>query len=98
MKRMIGTGLSLLLLTALTVPSAKAETKIDRQLQLTHPTRTTNGVTMQSPMDASTQEKTNVTEGQVAEQKTVTSEQTPNLSERDRIIQEYQTQRVIRDR
>jgi hypothetical protein len=53
---------------------------------------------MQSPMDASTQEKTNVTEGQVAEQKTVTSEQTPNLSERDRIIQEYQTQRVIRDR
>jgi hypothetical protein len=98
MKRMIGTGLFFLLLTALTVSNAKAETKIERQFQLTHPTQTSNGTTTQSPADVPNQEKANTTEEQVTEQTTITSEPTPKLSERDRIIQEYQTQTVTRDR
>ncbi|UBF24486.1 hypothetical protein K9N68_22725 [Kovacikia minuta CCNUW1] len=98
MKRIIGSGLSLLVLSTLTVPGAMAETKIERQLQLTHPAQQANPSIAKSPVNLADQGKVAIRDGQMGEQNAITQEQTPKLSERDRIIREYQTQTIIRDR
>lgn len=92
MKRTNLLGTSLLLLSALMVSNAQAETRVEHQLQLTHPRQ----VAVKTSEAASTPKTSTVTltDAQI-EQVAPVKEATPNLSERDRLILERQQQRVI---
>ncbi len=91
MKRTLTAGLSILFLSALTATAAKADNRVEAQLRLTHPTQVTvnsaaqpaeaNGKTALNEVGSNTQN----TDTQIA----------TKLSERDRLILQYQTQTVI---
>jgi hypothetical protein len=85
------TGLSILLISALIVPGATATTRVEAQLHRTHHQLATDAPTQPVPKDTH-QPKSTWTNPQARR----TDSDTPNkLSERDRIIREYQTQTVI---
>jgi hypothetical protein len=84
MERIITVGLTVLLVS-LTAPNAKAETKVETQQQQA-PSAQTN---TQAPVEYST----NNLKGTKTE--STPQAQAPKLSERDRIIREYQTQTII---
>lgn len=87
MKRAFTTGISVLLLSALAIPSAKAETRVEAQQQQSQPIQM---VVNETDKPVSNQQSTN---NEQARQ--VDSETRNQLSERDRIVKEYQTQTVI---
>jgi hypothetical protein len=84
MERMITVGLTVLLVS-LTAPNAKAETKVETQQQQVQPAQTNT----QTSVEYSTN---NLNEAKTA---STAQTKTPKLSERDRIIREYQTQTII---
>lgn len=88
MNRFAGTGLSVLLFSALVATAAHAETRIERQLQLTHPAKIAQN-TPAKPAVASlaTPKPTNAATANPVNQE--------NLSERDRLILERQRQIII---
>lgn len=92
MERTLVTGLSILLISALIAPNATAKTRIEAQLQLTHSNQlTTNDSTQPAAKDGNQIQPTPTNQ-----QARRTDANTQNkLSERDRIIREYQTQTVI---
>ncbi|UBF28385.1 hypothetical protein K9N68_11195 [Kovacikia minuta CCNUW1] len=84
MERMITVGLTLLLVS-LTAPNTKAETKSESQPQQPQP--------VQVSPQPSVEYSTNSVERAKAE--STTQAKPVKLSERDRIIREYQTQTII---
>lgn len=92
MKRINLFGTSLLLLSTLIISNAQAETRVEYQLQLTHPRQ----VAVRTSEATSTPKNNTVTltDAQI-DQAAPVQEATPNLSERDRLILERQQQRVI---
>lgn len=87
MKRILTTGISVLLLSALAVPSAKAEIRLEAQPQQSQPTQM---VVNETDKPVSNQQSTNNEQALK-----VDSETRNQLSERDRIVKQYQTQTVI---
>ena len=91
MKRTLIAGLSVLVLSALTTTAARADSRVEAQLRLTHPTRMATNSTVQP---VATPRKTAVNETGERGQ-TANPQVAPQLSERDRLILQYQTQTVI---
>ncbi len=104
MNRLLTTGLSILLLSTLVIPGAKAESQNEQPLQITQPAQT-NGQTSGQTSGRTTVPKdsangTNREDGyrQAVNQGNDVERQSGKLSERDRIIRQYQTQTVIPER
>ncbi len=90
MQRLITTGLTVLLVS-LVAPGTKAETRIERQLQLTHPTPISTSLSSQAKVATSAQNKANAGNDAVKPEKVQSSQ----LSERDRLVQERQRQIIL---
>ncbi len=89
MQRLITAGLTVLLVSFV-APGTQAQTRIERQLQLTHPSQTATTETTQPTTSA--QNKANAGDDAVKpEAKSLSSQ----LSERDRLVQERQRQILI---
>jgi hypothetical protein len=91
MNRPVISGISIVLLSALAVPDAKAETRVEAQLRLTHPNQIAVNHPIQ-PTENSNQKKATLINEEVRQSNAETKKK---LSERDRIIQEYRTQTVV---
>ncbi len=91
MKRSLIASLSVLFLSTLTATAAKADNRVEAQLRLTHPTQVTASSAVQA---VKTNGKTALNEAGDTVQNTNTQIAT-KLSERDRLILQYQTQTVI---
>jgi hypothetical protein len=91
MKLTIIAGLSVLLLSGLTATVAKADSRVEAQLRLTNPNQPTVSPVAQP---VGTSEKTAINRADDQRQNADTPAVT-QLPERDRLILQYQTQKVI---
>lgn len=91
MQRFITAGLTVLLVSFV-APDAKAETRAEHQLRLTHPAPIAKMASAQPKMEPSAQPKAN---GIPVSMQSTSQPESTKLSERDRLIQERQQQIVI---